>query len=121
MRLLSIVLVMLFGGMALSHAQTTIWLEDFQDLADGTIVDNGATAWTSVKSTKKMAILNWRRTAPYYVENCKILDSLSKSPIIEFTVIKNRIYKNTSNRRSILDLHRRYSFQIIVKMILILE
>lgn len=32
--------------MAESHAQSTIWLEDFQGLADGTIVDNGSTAWS---------------------------------------------------------------------------
>ncbi len=32
--------------MAKSYAQTTIWLEDFGGLADGTTVDAGATAWS---------------------------------------------------------------------------
>ena len=47
-RLLQAFMILCFSGLFLNngYGQTTIWLEDFQDLADGTQVDNGATAWT---------------------------------------------------------------------------
>ena len=38
--------LLLFWSMAISQVQTTIWLEDFQGLTDGTFVDNASTAWS---------------------------------------------------------------------------
>lgn len=38
--------LLLFWSMAISQAQTTIWLEDFQGHAEGTIVDNDSSAWS---------------------------------------------------------------------------
>ena len=45
-RFFGIIVFLFFGCIASSYAQTIIWLENFQGLADGTIVDNGATAWS---------------------------------------------------------------------------
>uniref|UniRef100_UPI0011466BFE InlB B-repeat-containing protein n=1 Tax=Allomuricauda sp. CP2A TaxID=1848189 RepID=UPI0011466BFE len=38
----------------------TIWLEDFGDLANGTTVDNGSTAWTSVRDGGTFEVLDGR-------------------------------------------------------------
>ena len=36
---------MLIGSLTELNAQTTIWLEDFEDQPDSAIVDTGPTAW----------------------------------------------------------------------------
>jgi len=38
--------MLLFWSVAISQAQTIIWSEDFQGLAEGTIVDNDSSSWS---------------------------------------------------------------------------
>jgi len=45
-RYISFIILFLLWNLTSSEAQTTIWLEDFQGLADGTTIDNGVTAWS---------------------------------------------------------------------------
>ena len=45
-QIIFLLVILLVGTIVKSYPQDTIWIEDFTDLADGTTVDSGPTAWT---------------------------------------------------------------------------